>query len=118
VINSLGEGCSFGDVALMGNQLCTRGATIFCQQDCYFAVLDKKSFQRIIGEHQEREIMSKVHFLQKVPIFSIFHTDILKTMIYFLEPLTYSFRESIISQGDKIENLYIIKSGKVKVFEV
>jgi len=114
-INSIPEGGSFGDVAILGKNLCTRNATIFCQRDCYFAVMDKNSFQRIIGEHQERETMSKVNFLQQVRLFSYFHQEQLKTMIYFLEPLEYSFREKILSQGHEIEHFYIIAEGEVKV---
>ena len=69
-INAIGEGASFGDVAIMGAQLAPRNATIFCDVDCYFAVLDKKNFQRVIGEHQERETMYKVNFLSNIALFS------------------------------------------------
>ncbi len=43
-VNTIPAGASFGEVAIMGKQLCTRNATIFCTKECLFAVLDKDNF--------------------------------------------------------------------------
>jgi CRP-like cAMP-binding protein len=45
-VNTLNAGTSFGEVAIMGKQLCTRNASIFCGKESTFAVLDKDNFQR------------------------------------------------------------------------
>ena len=114
-VNALNTGASFGDVAIMGKQLCTRNATIFCQEHCFFAVLDKDNFQRIIGEHKERETMEKVNFLKGVALFASFSEEELKTMIYFLEVNNFKYRDPILKEGQKIDRIHIVKEGKVKV---
>lgn len=114
-INTLGDGASFGEVAIMGNDVCTRNATIFCKKDCYFAVLDKQNFQRIIGEHTQRDINMKVNFLKSSPLFACLADKALNTLIYFLEYRRFQFREVVLRQGDLLKEVVIIKSGRVKV---
>lgn len=114
-VNTIGPGASFGEVAIMGKNMATRNATIFCKSDCVFAVLDKDNFQRIIGEHQKRITHKKMNFLKKVAIFKELLDDELETMIYFLKPQNYAFRDVIFKQGSDIDEVFIIKQGKVKV---
>lgn len=114
-VNVLREGFSFGEAAIQGKQHVVRNATILCVQDCYFAVLDKTNFQRIIGEHTERETTAKINFLKRVNVFASFHDHEIKTMIYDLQPRKYMYRDRIFSKGDILKKLYIIKSGTVKV---
>jgi len=114
-INTLGDGASFGEVAIMGNDVCTRNATIFCKKDCYFAVLDKQNFQRIIGEHTQRDINMKVNFLKSSPVFSCLADKALNTLIYFLTYRRFHYREIILRQGDLLKEVVVIKSGSVKL---
>lgn len=114
-VNTLKSGTSFGEVAIMGKQLCTRNATIFCGKESFFAVLDKDNFQRIIGEHKERETMEKINFLRKVAIFSSFEEETIKTLIYFLQIKEFKYREDVIKEGEEINQIFIVKSGKIKV---
>lgn len=114
-INTLNDGASFGEVAIMGNDVCTRNATIFCKKDCYFAVLDKQNFQRIIGEHTQRDINIKVSFLKSSPLFSCLADKALNTLIYFLTFRRFHYREIILRQGEWLKEVVVIKSGRVKV---
>ena len=41
-------GYSFGELALLKNE--GRAATIVCEKDCIFATLDRKEYNRIIGQ--------------------------------------------------------------------
>lgn len=117
-INSLSDGTSFGEVAIMGKDSCTRNATIFCKADCYFAVLDKANFQRIIGEHTQRELQAKVAFLSKVTIFSLLSEYALGSLIYFLVPRRYNFREPVILQGRELKEIILIRTGRIRVFSL
>lgn len=114
-INTLNDGASFGEVAIMGNDVCTRNATIFCKKDCYFAVLDKVNFQRIIGEHTQRDINMKVSFLKQSPIFSCLADKDLNTLIYFLVFRRFKHREFLVKQGEPLKEIFVIKTGRVKV---
>jgi CRP-like cAMP-binding protein len=114
-INTLRDGASLGEAAIMGKDTCTRNATIFCKTDCYYAVLDKTNFQRIIGEHTQRDVTSKVQFLKRSTLFSCLPDRSLATLIYFLEPHTFKFRDVVLEQGEQMNKIIIIKSGRVKV---
>lgn len=41
------QGTSFGELALTSDD-CIRNATIKCEEDCVFAILDRKQFERTI----------------------------------------------------------------------
>ncbi len=47
-IAELTKGSSFGEFALLENK--PRAATIICKKDSHFAVLDQKSFKKILGK--------------------------------------------------------------------
>ena len=46
-IKTIGQGCSFGELALMENK--PRAATIICEEDCHFAILEKEFFNGILS---------------------------------------------------------------------
>lgn len=116
-VSKLGTGASFGDAALTPGKSAPRNATILCVEDCHFAVLDKHNYERIIGEHQQRENADKVNFLKKVSLFSYMTDASIKTLIYFLEINKYAYRDTILEQGQDNESVFFIRSGTVKVGE-
>jgi hypothetical protein len=61
----LRTGSSFGDVALMGAGL--RNVSARCLTNCYFAELDKTSFDKIITKILQREMAKEIEFIQQIP---------------------------------------------------
>lgn len=114
-IRQISEGGSFGEAALIKGKSALRNATIFCQENCYFAVLDKQNYERIIGEHQQRQRKEKLAFLKKVNIFRFMKVQDLSTLIYFFEIQTLPIRYVLFKEGEEVDTLYIIKSGTVRV---
>jgi CRP-like cAMP-binding protein len=114
-VNRLGEGFSFGEAALLGGKSALRNATIFCAEDCYFAAMDKGNYDRIIGEHQTKEMNDKIAFIKKIAIFSPFDEMTLKTTVYFFEIKTFSYRQVIFKQGVPVNHIYLIRKGRIKV---
>jgi CRP-like cAMP-binding protein len=53
--------------------------------------------------------------IKKVSIFSTLNTEDIKELFRYLVPETYAKKESIFSEGDPSEWLYIVKIGKVKI---
>ena len=117
-INTIHAGASFGEVAIMGKDTCTRNATILCVKDCDFIVLDKSNFQRIIGEHKEREVNAKVQLLKKSRVFTFIPDRSLSTLIYFLQPRSFKYREIILRQQEVMKEIIIVRRGQVKAGEV
>ena len=114
-INELSEGSSFGEASLISRDTSLRNATILCETDCCFAVLDKGNYQGIIGEHTQRELNQKLEFLKKVEMFKSFPERIINTMVYFLVEKKYRYRDRIVEQGQIVEKLMILVRGRVKV---
>lgn len=46
-IKTIGQGGSFGELALMENK--PRAATILCEENCHFAILEKEFFNGILS---------------------------------------------------------------------
>lgn len=58
-VKVLPAGFAFGELALMDDK--PRAATIHCEEDCEFAILDKKNFKAILSK---RRIGIIVHILK------------------------------------------------------
>ena len=112
-VNKLGEGASFGDVALTSNK--PRNATIVAGKDCYFGILDKATFDRTIGEHKNRESEAKLQILKNLPIFCTFTDKEINTIIPEINSVKFRYRDTIIKAGKAQSSLYIVRSGKVRV---
>jgi CRP-like cAMP-binding protein len=114
-IKNISEGGSFGEAALIKGKSALRNATILCLEDCYFAVLDKQNYERIIGEHQQRDINEKLGFLKKSNIFKYMKDQDLGTLVYFFEVRRLPYRATLFKQGEELDHLFVIKSGSIRV---
>ena len=63
----LKTGASFGELALLKNA--PRAATIKCLTDCFFAVLDKDDYMKIIKRIHYKEETKKANFFLSIPFF-------------------------------------------------
>lgn len=81
-VAELKEGMSFGELALMENQ--PRSATVYCKtQNVYFAVLNKKDFEKTYSKTQKILTKHKMDLMKHFGIFSHFGFRILKKLRYF-----------------------------------
>ena len=65
---TIGEGSSFGEIALQ--RKCLRTATIKTETDCQFACMSKEGFETSVLKIIEDIENARVEFLQSIPIFS------------------------------------------------
>lgn len=114
-VNTLSEGASFGEAALDPNKSPLRNATILAKSDCFFAVLDKNNYERIIGERMQQERSRKQSILRNIPHLSQLPSTTIDTLIYFLEPKSYSYRDVVLQQSEKVSKLYIVYEGTVRL---
>lgn len=114
-VNTIGEGASFGEAALDPNKSPLRNATILAKTDCFFAVLDKNNYERIIGERMQQERSRKQSILRNIPHLSQLPSTTIDTLIYFLEPKSYSYRDVILEQKEKVTKLYVVYQGSVRI---
>ena len=53
-------GASFGELALIMNE--PRKATVMCLTDCYFAVLEKQEYSKVLQRIQQKDHHKKLEF--------------------------------------------------------
>lgn len=120
-VNSLSAGQSFGDAALLSDpsqgpsSKSFRNATIFALKPTFFCVLDKDRYSAIIGHFERQKYEDLLAFIKGISLFSVFSDQVIKTLLYFLEYKQYYYRDCVIKQGEKIEYVYIVVYGKIKV---
>ena len=63
-------GDSFGELALKVEKgVGTRAATIKCEGDCHFAILNKEEYMSSLARIDARMVMEQVDFLNNIPCF-------------------------------------------------
>ena len=58
----------FGEMALINNK--PRSATVICEEDCVFACLVKKDYDRVLKVQEEKKYRTNIQYLLSMPIFS------------------------------------------------
>lgn len=59
------NGKSFGELALLNNK--PRAGTVVTLTDCYFAVINADSFDKLLRKDKALKITNNVRFLRQVP---------------------------------------------------
>lgn len=112
-ILTLKSGSSFGDMALIDNK--PRAASIRTLDSCHFAVLDRSNYQRILASIMKQKKMELVDFLQNQSIFKGFTKGSLAKLSYCFEEKSYSKNCILYKEGTRVDFLYLIKQGDVKL---
>lgn len=67
-VAQLETGKTFGELALIEQK--PRMASIRCLEETYFASLNKKDFNKVLGAIEKKKYLEKVNFLKSLPYFS------------------------------------------------
>jgi CRP-like cAMP-binding protein len=67
-IKTMVEGETFGELALVKND--PRAATIKCDSDCYFGVIDKIDYDKFLKKVHNKTIQKDIDFLASLPFFN------------------------------------------------
>ena len=113
-VNRLGEGSSFGEAALT-SQNSLRNATVLALADCYFAILNKNDYERIIGNQLQADNKKKFGIMKENPIFSHLKDHQIHNLIYYIDTVRFRYRDCIVREGGIIEYIYILVEGRVKM---
>jgi CRP-like cAMP-binding protein len=113
----IGAGKTFGEQALLkNNEPMVRAATIKTTKDCHFAVMSKDDFQNILKGKIKKSKLEQMDVLQHHPFFRVWtKTQLLKLVNFIIEPKQFIRNQVVYREGDRAENIYIIRSGDFEV---
>ena len=110
------KGQSFGELALLTGR--PRNATIICEENCEFAVLEKRFFAKIMNSIQMNELQAKLSFLSGIPLLGALSPRQLSILVYFFKKQTLFKGNTLYKPGEEPKGIYIIISGEFKVFRL
>ncbi|KAH3742879.1 cAMP-dependent protein kinase type II regulatory subunit [Pelomyxa schiedti] len=112
-VTSLGEGRSFGEIALLYD--CPRTATVKSEGHGTLWVMDRLTFRQILMGAAIQKRKRFMYFLNRVPLLSPM-TECEKGLIAdALEHHAYKAGEYILRQGDVGDRFYVVEKGVVAV---
>ncbi len=120
ILALLHEGDFFGEAALLDDV--RRVASIRATSQVAVLCLQKDDLERIELRSPEtvqiiRERLQTYQVLLRIPLFSDLPTNLLRTVLPRIESQVMAPGETVIKQGDRGREFYLIKSGSVEVLK-
>ena len=111
---SITEGNIFGELGLTLKK--PRAATITCQTDCVFAVLEKKVFQGLLNQVYQKVLEKKTDFFTTY-LFPNISQERVRKVAYHFKLRTVNNINPIFEERQPPRLLYFIKSGIVDIYK-
>ncbi len=112
-VAKLQKGKSFGELALLTFK--SRAATITCLEPTDLAVMDKQSYEKVVGKALKRKIQEKVQFLKQFRILSHIPETQLQRLIYYLQEIKINRGRVMFQTGQATDGLYLVKQGSFEL---
>lgn len=109
----LKAGEHFGDLGIIRDK--PRSATIICKDDCSFGILLSDEFKNIFSVVERKKFDEKIDFFRQFLLKKINENDMVK-FVYAFEKRKMIRNEILYKEGEKINDVYLIKKGEVQVF--
>ncbi|CAI6342429.1 unnamed protein product [Periconia digitata] len=114
-VSSVGQGGSFGELALMYNA--PRAATVVTAEQSTLWALDRVTFRRILMDSAFQRRRMYEGFLEEVPLLSSLTPYERSKIADALETKKFPPGTTIIQEGDVGESFYILESGEADVYK-
>ncbi|KAF2665905.1 camp-dependent protein kinase regulatory subunit [Microthyrium microscopicum] len=114
-VANVGTGGSFGELALMYNA--PRAATVVSTQPSTLWALDRVTFRRILMDAAFARRRMYEGFLAEVPLLESLESYERSKIADALETIKYPAGSSVISQGEKGEDFFILEAGTAEVYK-
>lgn len=114
-VGAVGQGGSFGELALMYNA--PRAATVVSASKGQLWQLDRMTFRKILMTNASERRKMYEGFLQDVPLLANLKPYERSKIADALETVKYSAGDNIITEGEPGNNFYMLESGEAKAFK-
>lgn len=115
LVNTIGEGGSFGELALIYGT--PRAATVKAKTDAKLWGIDRDSYRRILMGSTIRKRKMYEEFLSKVSILESLDLWERNSVADALEPCEFDDGQEIVRQGEPGEEFFIILEGNAIVYQ-
>lgn len=105
---------SFGELALMYSA--PRAASIVAQTDGHLWALHRYAFRKVLAQQSGRKEL--IHTLKQIPKFRKIKSNDIHDIAASMQEVTFSRGESIITQGQEGDSLFVILNGSVGKYHV
>lgn len=109
----IGQGGSFGELALMYNT--PRAATCTASEDSVLWAVDRVTFRRCITNNTFRKRKLYESFLKALPLLSSLEPGEIVKVADALEPIEFEAGDTIVEQGAHGDSFYILVEGQAVV---
>ena len=112
---TLSTGDTFGELALLYDA--PRSASIKCNENSFFWVIDRINFKKIMEEVTKKQFVENRKFLNSVDLFSNMNDLQKDSITNSMVSMIYQPGQDLVSKGDQADSYFIIKSGVVECME-
>lgn len=119
VVNSMYEGDTFGELALLSEGMdenIKRSATCKSCDNTILLGISKEDYKSILLYEMQNDIMAKVNFFKSLTVFEDLSGISLIPLASNIEFFTYKIDERIIQAGEKPKGLYMIYKGRCNLY--
>ena len=111
IVDSIGEGGNFGELALLYN--CPRAATVQAKTTGTLWRLDRQTFRQTLAAAANADQQIVVTALKGAELLKDLESDQVTRLAEVVQPVHFASGEKIINKGDSGSVFYIIKTGTV-----
>ena len=112
-IGVLKDGQTFGELALLYGT--PRTASIVAMTNSSLIKIDKAAFDKYVKNVFENQLQDQIEFLRICPLFQKIEKDLLIKLGVRTEIKKYSTGQNILQSSYKVDRIYLIRRGGVKV---
>ncbi|CAD8094249.1 unnamed protein product [Paramecium sonneborni] len=103
----------FGEIAI--EQRIPRTASVIAKSECVFATLSFDSYQRVLGQYQEKILEDKLQFIKSIPPFKNWSQSGQLILLHSCQEMSFEAGSFIYKRGQKGDTIYIIKEGEILI---
>jgi CRP-like cAMP-binding protein len=106
---------TFGELALLQDK--PRAATVICDTDCCFGVVSKEDYNKVIGQHSQKLLQTKLAFLELLPIFSGWRRHNIAKLTYSLIEESFVLHKVVFKENEPSDSIFIVRNGEFRLIQ-